>query len=240
MRNWWWGWWVAGPLIALIGIVGLMWPDGGFDEAQLRPPPGVPTALVAAGMSGRDAMLSLGPQRDAMVERSRLVTSGVLAEAIRASSAEAMRDGTRPIPAERAEQLTPHYGHQLVSEVRWTVRGQRLELGSLLTAWVLEEGAVTLQRVVVFDNEDLADNLWMWAHELAHVEQYRRLGVDGFARAYLADWSAMEAEATVRGNKVVAAVRREQAEAPIRWLSEAPQPAAKGAAATTSASRSGR
>ncbi|GGI69672.1 hypothetical protein GCM10007973_03420 [Polymorphobacter multimanifer] len=231
---------MALPLVALIGIGGLVWPDGGLDEAQLRPPPGVPAALVAAGMSGRDAVLSLRPQRDAMLERSQLVTSGVLAGAIRASSAEAMRAGARPIPDAMAEQLTPHYGHQLVTGVHWTVRGQRLELGSLLTAWVLEEGAVTLGKVVVFDHEGLTDNLWLWAHELAHVEQYRRLGVDGFARAYLADWTAMEAEATVRGNAVVAAVRKEQAEAPIRWLSEGPQPAAKGAASRTSPSSSGR
>jgi hypothetical protein len=117
-----------------------------------------------------------------------------------------------------AEQLTPHFGHRLVSNVRWTVRGQRFELGSLLTAWVLEDGAVTLGRVVVFDHDGLSDNLWLWAHELAHVEQYQRLGVDGFAMAYLADWQGMEAEATARGNAVVALVREERANAPMRWL----------------------
>ena len=48
----------------------------------------------------------------------------------------------------------------------------------------------------------------MWAHELAHVEQYRRMGVDGFAAAYITDWRAIEREATRRADRVTAAIRQ--------------------------------
>jgi hypothetical protein len=153
-----------------------------------------------------------------MVRRARGVPSGVLASAIRLSASEAIREGAQPIPRALHERLAPHYGRDVLATIRWTTRGQRLELGSLLTAWVLEEGAVTLDRVIVFDNEELAENLWLWAHELAHVEQYRRLGVEGFAAAYLADWAAMEAEAVARGNAVVAAIRAQEENAMVRWL----------------------
>lgn len=201
-------------LVLMAGGLAALWPGGRLDDAQLRPPPGIPAALVAAG-------LAAGRQSEAMVRRSRAVPANVLAGAIAASAAETRRAGTREMPGEMADLLAPHFGRALVADVRWTVRGQRLELGSLLTAWVLEEGAVTLGRVVVFAHPGLADNLWLWAHELAHVEQYRRLGVDGFAAAYLADWAGMEAQATARGNAVVLAIRKQQANAPVRWLAAA-------------------
>lgn len=211
MRYFWMRWWLVLPLVLTIGLLAVFWPGGRLDEAQLRPPPGIPAALVEAG-------LAAGRQSEAMVRRSRAMPADALAGLIAASADEAKRAGTREMPGEMADLLGAHFGRALVTDVRWTVRGQRLELGSLLTAWVLEEGAVTLGRVVVFAHAGLADNLWLWAHELAHVEQYRRLGFDGFAAAYLADWAGMEAEATEQGNAVVAAIRTAQANAPVRWL----------------------
>ncbi|WP_439533500.1 eCIS core domain-containing protein [Polymorphobacter sp.] len=189
-------------------------------DEQLLPPAGLPASLRANGVfSGDWSFLSgVASPVDVMVRRSRGISQEMLASAIRASTREVMREGSRPVPHKMIDHLTRHYGHTIVERVRWTVRGQRAELGSLLTAWVLEEGAVTLDHVIVFDNADLADNLWLWAHELAHVEQYRRLGIDGFAAAYLADWQGMEAEATARADKVVAAIREEEANAPVLWL----------------------
>jgi hypothetical protein len=35
----------------------------------------------------------------------------------------------------------------------------------------------------------------LWAHELAHVQQYRKWGIDGFARRYIQDYLAVEQEA---------------------------------------------
>lgn len=84
----------------------------------------------------------------------------------------------------------------------------RIDLGTLLTEQYMHEGAVTLNRQVVFSSERLARNVWIWAHELAHVEQYRRMGVSRFAAAYITDWQAIEREATDRANKVTAAIRK--------------------------------
>lgn len=209
----------AGLLALFAALLLLLWwqQPYRFADAQFRPPP-----LLALRLDGAAMLPGLAPPMDApmdaMVRRSRGVSATVLAAAIRHSASEALRDDMRKVPPELAEALAQHYGRDLVASVRWTVRGRRLELGSLLTAWVLEEGAVTLDRVIVFDNAALADNLWLWAHELAHVEQYKRLGVEGFAAAYVADWQGMEAEAITRANAVVAAIRAAQEAAPVRWL----------------------
>ena len=212
---------VAVLLVAVVAL-GLSWwlAPRPLAETQFRPPPGLPVSLAASGILGPEwsFVKDLGSPMNAMVRRSRGVSTGVLAGAIRLSASEALREEVRPVPDELHEHLARHYGRKLVGSIRWTVRGRRLELGSLLTAWVLEEGAVTLDRVIVFDNEALAGNLWLWAHEMAHVEQYQRLGVERFAAAYLADWQGMEAEATTRANAVVAAIRAEEDNAPIRWL----------------------
>ncbi len=79
--------------------------------------------------------------------------------------------------------------------MRWGAGGATLTLPGL----ALEYGdalALTLIDVVLFRRED--DARWnekIWAHELTHVMQYRRWGVQGFAARYVADSTAVEHEA---------------------------------------------
>ncbi|MBU2136882.1 MAG: DUF4157 domain-containing protein, partial [Alphaproteobacteria bacterium] len=89
-----------------------------------------------------------------------------------------------------------------------------LGLGSILARWYYEEGAVTLQDVIVFSDAAVARNVWLWAHELAHMEQYRRLGAQGFAARYAADWRALEAEANRRAFAITADIRARRAARP--------------------------
>ena len=49
--------------------------------------------------------------------------------------------------------------------------------------------AVTLIDVVIFRNDKLAEDGTLWAHELYHVQQYRRWSVFGFARKWVANAS---------------------------------------------------
>jgi uncharacterized protein DUF4157 len=44
---------------------------------------------------------------------------------------------------------------------------------------------VTLIDVIIFRDEQQAADPVLWAHELTHVEQYDRLGVEAFAVQYL-------------------------------------------------------
>lgn len=88
--------------------------------------------------------------------------------------------------------------------------GRRIALGSILASWYFDEAAVTLDDVLVFSSESASQNVWLWAHELGHVEQYRRLGIEGFAARYVSDWRRLESEATRRADRATAEIRREQ------------------------------
>jgi Domain of unknown function (DUF4157) len=64
--------------------------------------------------------------------------------------------------------------------------------------------AVTLVDVVLFREDRAAHNdSKLWAHELTHVMQYERWGVDGFATRYLEDHDAVEREARDNADRYV-------------------------------------
>jgi hypothetical protein len=201
----------AGPL-ALICALALSGCTERPSEEMLRPPPQVAKALSMLGtqtaQSTRRVAAQAHRESGRLLRRSGRVTGPVLAQAIRHAEAQASRAGARPIPAPMVEILAPHFDAEILQSVRWTIGTGRIDLGTFLTEQYMDEGAVALNRQVVFSSERLTENVWIWAHELAHVEQYRRKGVNGFAAAYIADWQAIEREATIRANAVTAAIRK--------------------------------
>ena len=65
-----------------------------------------------------------------------------------------------------------------------------------------DAAAITLIDVVLFRSDaDARHDLKLWAHELTHVEQYRRWGVDGFVARYVADSGAVEREAYANADR---------------------------------------
>ncbi len=65
--------------------------------------------------------------------------------------------------------------------------------------------ALTLGEVVLFKSERLAQSdLQLWAHELTHLMQYQRWGIDGFAERYARDSAAVEREAIDNANRFMA------------------------------------
>jgi len=179
------------------------------DESVLRPPAELARLMeqlngASPGRIAEDARK--GSQQ--LARRSARLTAPVLARAIRLGELQASRAGAQAVPKDIREMLAPHFARETLASARWTVGKGRLDVGSLVTEQFMEEGAVALNRQIVFSNERLTRNLWMWAHELAHVEQYRRLDVDGFAAAYIADWRKIEREANARANRVTAAIRK--------------------------------
>lgn len=182
------------------------------DEELLRPPPEIAKALGRLGSQTTQSSRRLAAQArkgsERLVRRSSRLTGPVLAQAIRHAEAQAARAGARPVPEAMTKILTPYFAPELLTSVRWTIGTGRVDLGTLLTEKYMDEGAVALNRQVVFSSERLTRNVWIWAHELAHVEQYRRMGVNRFAAAYIRDWQAIEREATDRANAVTAAIRK--------------------------------
>jgi hypothetical protein len=124
------------------------------------------------------------------------------AAAIRYSRNEARASGARRPPTHVRRALEPYFPRAVLEQVRWNLPGRRPHLGSLVAGWYFNQGAVTLDDVIVFSDPRLAGDIAFWAHELAHVEQYRRLGVEGFARRYMADWRSLEQEARDRAEVI--------------------------------------
>jgi len=130
-----------------------------------------------------------------------------LAATIRMTRDRAHAAGVRRPPAHVVRALSPYFSSAVLNQVRWRPPMRSPSMSSLLVSWYFREGAVTLHDVVLFSDERLAQDPAFWAHELTHVEQYRRYGVDGFAQRYVSDWEALEAEAAQRARRVAAAMR---------------------------------
>ncbi|MFN3513882.1 MAG: hypothetical protein ACK41C_12595 [Phenylobacterium sp.] len=177
----------------------------GPSEAQLRPPDEWRGVLsdTARAWGDRAAAASRGLAE----RRAPEAAWPALAQAIRFSRSQALASDPQPIPDEIQRTLAPYFDAAVLSRTRWTLADRRLGLGSLLAGWYYEEGAVTLDDVVVFSDHAMVVNVWLWAHELAHVEQYRRRGIDRFAFDYITDWRALEAEANARAFAVTADIR---------------------------------
>jgi hypothetical protein len=64
--------------------------------------------------------------------------------------------------------------------------------------------AVTLVDVIMFRDDHAAHtDSKLWAHELTHVMQYERWGIDGFAKRYLQDYDTVEREARDNADRFV-------------------------------------
>ncbi|WP_116968608.1 DUF4157 domain-containing protein [Blastomonas sp. UPD001] len=205
---------MIGPryVIGALGALAVMTVSGCIErpeEQLLRPPAELNRVIEALGGRSAGAIASearRGSQQ--LVRRSARLTAPVLARAIRHGESQAARAGAKPIPADMQKLLAPHFRPETLSATRWTVGTGRVDLGAIVTEQFMDEGAIALNRQVVFSSARLTENVWMWAHELAHVEQYRRMGIDRFAAAYIADWRVIEREATRRADQVTAAIRK--------------------------------
>ena len=161
---------------ALVAIaVTLAMPAGA--QTSAAPPPSAPPALP---------QLDLNKIFDAIAR--------TLAVAIQQARDEAIKGGVQPIPPAMRKQLATVFPIELLDRVRYYVGKE----GSLAMS-AFQYGhvqAVTLIDTIVFRNEaDALSSDVLWAHELTHVRQYDRWGLDEFARRYAGDHKAVEAEA---------------------------------------------
>ncbi|KSW27671.1 MULTISPECIES: DUF4157 domain-containing protein [unclassified Pseudomonas] len=147
-------------------------------------------------------------------EDARNVAAPALAQWLSQSRERMVAAGVQPLPLDLRVQLQAWYPDDLLQAVRYRVgQGQDVDAASAMLQ-NQDVVAVTLIDVVVFRNEDDAlHNLALWAHELKHVQQYRELGVDGFARQYVRNFSALEDPAYAIQNQVSREVRSARAPA---------------------------
>jgi hypothetical protein len=128
-----------------------------------------------------------------------------LASAIRFSRGQALNRGVQPIPANVRQELAPYFPAQLLDKVRWTTAGG-ISIDGALKNWFNQEGAVTLDDVIVFSSANLTSDIELWAHELTHVLQYSQLGVETFAFQYTFNFDGMEAQARQNAGRVASSI----------------------------------
>lgn len=136
---------------------------------------------------------------ESMVE----TTAPILKNYILASRNDAMAAGAMPLPQEVVWEFSGFYAPDVLS-VHWRV-GQGHDLSLQANSFRYgDRAAIVLDTVVVFRSWNDANSVWLWAHELAHVEQYRAWGIDDFTKRYIRDYDAIETAANRRADEFMA------------------------------------
>jgi hypothetical protein len=171
----------------------------------LEPPIGAESADMLDGALGkwRGDVLALGTlgadvwktTKAASMERFVEAGAPILEKWIVACRDQALENGTLPMPPSIKERLRGYFANTLLDRVRYRVgwadgRPMQSSLFRLLDA-----KAVSLGGVIVFRDAGTAADPVIWAHELAHTQQYDRWGTREFAERYVRDHHAVESEA---------------------------------------------
>ncbi len=124
------------------------------------------------------------------------VAAQVLSQLIQSARSQAIADGVQPMPSGVYRGLLGYFPDGLLRNARFSAgRADSIALPSLAFSYG-DAAAVTLGDVVLFrDPHKAQTDLKLWAHELTHVLQYQRWGIDGFAERYVRDSKAVEKEA---------------------------------------------
>jgi Domain of unknown function (DUF4157) len=131
--------------------------------------------------------------------------ANALAALIDGARRQAIADGVRPIPPAVYRALLGYFPAALLQKCRFAVGNARaLTLPGLAFSYG-DATAMTLGDVVLFKNSRVAESgPKIWAHELTHVMQYQRWGIDGFADRYVRDSAAVEQEAIDNADRFAA------------------------------------
>lgn len=127
--------------------------------------------------------------------------------AIHQSKSAAYGTGAKTIPASIRQQLRSVFHPELLDRVRWTSSwGNWTTIQTFAFEWN-NMAAIVFDDIVVFKNEeDAQNNVGLWAHELEHVKQYRRYGIDGFAQMYIHKETSIESSAEDQANYVCSVI----------------------------------
>lgn len=162
--------------------------------------PGVGTKLdnlhddVKKGIKPYGEIMDAG---DNVAKETRVETIGpILAKMIIASREDALKAGASPLPSRLISRFQGYFPTPLLQRVRYRV-GQGNELSLQANAFRFKDkDAIALDYVIVFRHaDDASDNLYLWAHELGHVQQYACWGILDFAKRYVRDRDAVERQA---------------------------------------------
>lgn len=154
-------------------------------------------ARLSAAMMALDAMGETAAEEtktralDAAVD----IAAPLLQQWIVASRDEAVAEGVEPIPDAVRETLSGFFSASLLKGVRYRVGwgSSRTLQGHVFRFHGTK--AITLGNIIVFRDAEVAADPLIWAHELAHVQQYKEWGLKAFSERYIRDFQGVEGDA---------------------------------------------
>jgi hypothetical protein len=130
---------------------------------------------------------------------------GALGGLIDTARQQAIADGVRPMPTSVFRGLLGYFPSTLLQRCRYATGNSRALTLPALAFSFGDATAITLGDVILLKSERIAEtDLRVWAHELTHVMQYERWGVEGFAGHYVRDSATVEQEAIDNANRFIA------------------------------------
>ena len=160
-------------------------------------------AKQAVPLYGRAEEAVTGAARHIVTESVVESAAPILKNLILASRQDALGAGAGPLPPEVVWEFSGFYSPAVLSAY-WRI-GQGNDLSLQANSFRFgDRTAIALDTVLVFKSGQDANSVWLWAHELAHIEQYRAWGIDDFTKRYIRDSDAIEAAANRRADEFMA------------------------------------
>ncbi|NJO67843.1 MAG: DUF4157 domain-containing protein [Rhodospirillales bacterium] len=159
---------------------------------------------LTQAMFGDEATLPMALQilRQVAGETAAKDAVPALTNALKRSQEAVIEAGTEPIPSRIRRKLDGFFAEELLDRVRYRIGWPQANARATNSAAPLAPlflvpriKAMTLPDIIVFRDSATANDIRIWVHELGHIQQYDRWGVEGFAERYVADFNGVEAEA---------------------------------------------
>jgi hypothetical protein len=110
----------------------------------------------------------------------------------------------KPLPQEVQSLLATTFDPRIISKARFVVDdfgGNVPALINKLQETLGNTHAVCVDNIIVFSRQPDPSDAFFWGHEVQHVVQYDKLGIEGFAGKYATSWKEMEDEADEAGRR---------------------------------------
>lgn len=157
------------------------------------------------------ALPATAPQAQGLFDPQSAVRTGIeiaataLANALVASRDAAWAQGTEPMPPHIRQALLAWYPAALLDSIEYRVGVAEDGSVQSLSMRYSDATAVTAIDTIIFhDAWDAQNNVALWGHEVKHVQQFQTWGLMEFARRYVTDHQAVEAEAYAIGAEIKA------------------------------------
>lgn len=159
--------------------------------------------LATLPAAAPQAQVFLDPR--AALETGIEIAAATLANALVASRDVAWTQGTEPMPPHIHEALLAWYPADLLDSIEYRVGvAEDASVQSLSMRYGDATAVTAIDTIIFADVWDARNNVALWGHEVKHVEQIRSWGLMEFARRYVRDYEAVEAEAYSIGTEIKA------------------------------------